>query len=368
MMRELAKVTRIQNIEPIKGKDRIELATVGNYPVIVGKGEFSVGQLVVYVGYDTVLPVKPEFEFLRTRCWSNLYQGFRIRNMAMAGVFSSGIVFPLSILPAKGGWKDGDDVTYFIGVVKYDPEAKREEMSQKKTKWPPLVKWLMKFRIIRLLFLKPKMKRGSYPDTVVKSDETNIEKLYNKLIAYLPDELYYVTEKMEGQAGAWMLTGKKRTYRVFSHNTERNPKGEGNWEKVGRMYDMEGILRKQKQNLCIQGEVCGPNIQRNIYGFDTLKLFVYKITDVDTGIPFDYYEMMTFCLDNDLTFVPVVHAGAKLHDVLSMVLTDADGISVYGDNVLREGVVWRSLSDQNIGFKAKSRKYAVWFGKKDVTE
>ena len=48
-MRELAKISTIQNLEPIKGKDRIELATVENYPVIIQKGIYKEGDLVVYI-------------------------------------------------------------------------------------------------------------------------------------------------------------------------------------------------------------------------------------------------------------------------------------------------------------------------------
>ena len=125
-MRELAVIARIEKLEPIAKKDRIELATVQNYPVIVQKGVHKVGDLVVYVFYDAVLPQKPEFEFLRARCWSNLYQGFRIKNMAMGGVYSSGIIFPLSILPDGFDVKEGKNVEKELGVVKYDPEAYRE--------------------------------------------------------------------------------------------------------------------------------------------------------------------------------------------------------------------------------------------------
>ena len=94
---------------------------------------------------------------------------------------------------------------------------------------------------------------------------------------------------------------------------------------------------------------------------------MYKITDTDTGIPLDYNSMLAFCLDNGLTFVPVIYPMRMLSESLDAILEDADGISVYGNNVLREGLVWRTM-DQSIGFKAKSRKYAMWFGKEDKTE
>ncbi len=115
-------------------------------------------------------------------------------------------------------------------------------------------------------------------------------------------------------------------------------------------------------NLCIQGEVCGPNIQKNIYGFTDLKLFVYKITDTDTGETFNLLELISFCDAYGLTFVPLLKTKQMLPNTLDEVLSDCEGLSVYGDKVPREGVVWRSMKDQSIGFKAKSRSYQLWFG------
>ena len=70
-MRKLASIQRIKSLEPIEGKDRIELCTILGWDVIVQKGEFKEGDLVVYCEYDTVLPIKPEFEFCDQGVWGN---------------------------------------------------------------------------------------------------------------------------------------------------------------------------------------------------------------------------------------------------------------------------------------------------------
>jgi RNA ligase (TIGR02306 family) len=98
MSRKLAYVAKIKDLQPIKGKDRIELATILGWEVIVQKNEYKIGDLVIYCEYDTILPVRPEFEFLRSRCYSAKWNGFRIRNMRLSGIFSQGIIFPISIL------------------------------------------------------------------------------------------------------------------------------------------------------------------------------------------------------------------------------------------------------------------------------
>lgn len=368
-MRDLATISRIQKLEPIEGKDRIELATVENYPVIVQKGEHEVGDLVVYMAYDTVLPQKPEFEFLRARCWSELYQGFRIKNMKMSGVYSSGIVFPLSILPEKVKIKEGVDVSEILEIRKYDPEEFRGVTLPRK-KMNFLLRFLMRFKWFRRIF-KKESTYAQYPATVSKSDETNIEKLFNKLKCTSPETEYYVTEKMEGQSVAIMLYGKKRKFLVYSRNTLRDPAGTGNWESIARQYDLEKELRKEKANYAVQGEICRAGVQGNIYGFGTPRLFVFKVTNTDTGESLNFNEMSEFCFKHNLEMVPLVYSCLKLPRTLEEMVRQADGHSVFqknGCNVLREGLVWRSLTDQSVSFKVKSRKYAAKFEAMRKTE
>lgn len=117
-MRHLASVQVIEDITPIEGKDRIVLAKVLGWRVIVQKADFNVGDKCVYCEVDSVLPEKPEFEFLRSK-------NFRIKTMKMAGVISQGICFPMSILPYD--CSIGDDVTNVIGVKQYEPDMDNDK-------------------------------------------------------------------------------------------------------------------------------------------------------------------------------------------------------------------------------------------------
>ena len=54
-MRQLASIKVISDIAPIEGKDRIVLATVDGWRVIVKKDEFRVGDKCVYIEIDSAL-------------------------------------------------------------------------------------------------------------------------------------------------------------------------------------------------------------------------------------------------------------------------------------------------------------------------
>jgi len=84
----LASVQKILNIAPIVGADAIETATVLGWQVVVKKGEYKVGDLCVYIQIDTVVPDKPEFEFLRER-------SFRVRTIKLRKQVSQGLIVPL---------------------------------------------------------------------------------------------------------------------------------------------------------------------------------------------------------------------------------------------------------------------------------
>lgn len=83
-MRKLASIQRIWNIEPIEDADKIELASVLGWKCVVNKGQFTKGDLAVYFEVDSFLPIRNEFEFLRSNSYRNsdiLGEGYKLRTM-----------------------------------------------------------------------------------------------------------------------------------------------------------------------------------------------------------------------------------------------------------------------------------------------
>lgn len=371
MSRELAIVAKIQNIEEIPKYDKVELATVENYKVIVEKNKYKVGDLCIYIFYDVILPPKPEFEFLRPRCYSKKYDGFRIREMKMCGVFSSGIVFPLDILPSDIEVKESLDVSGIIGVKKYDPEELEERNSNNnpKKKLNKFQRILVKYFPFMKKFILPQKIKKTYPETVPKSDETNIQKNFNTLKA--SGDAFIMTEKLEGQSSMYCLKprkrGKKADYMFFSHNAFRAVGDGSNWDVISKKYTIEEKLRYWKKeygvNLAIEGEICGPGIQGNIYKLEELDWFVFRIFDVDTGQIYGLYDLWEICSELKFKHVPILHTNYALPDTVTELLEYSDGKSTLYD-VLREGIILTSQSDPELRAKVKGNQYKEWFGKK----
>ena len=355
-MRKLASIQKITEIVPIEGRDRIVLATVEGWRVIVTK-DFNVGDKVIYCEIDSVLPEKPEFEFLRPK-------KFHIKTMKMAGVISQGICFQMDILPEKYRDLDvGEDVTDIIGVTQYEPTMDKEttsEASKKKAKKYPA--FLMRFAWFRKLVL-PKPRKGGFPSFVSKTDE---ERIQNMPWIVNDKREWIATEKVDGQSGTFALVRHKGLFRdkfeyiVCSRNLRLpHPDGSTYWS-VSERYKIENVLKNMIGNrewVAIQGECVGPKIQKNKYGVTEPDLYVFNVIYPWPDGRLGSKLAKSIAEQHGLNFVPIIDEKVVLPDTVDEVLAYADGQSQLADT-LREGIVFRSL-DGKQSFKAVSNKFLL---------
>lgn len=188
MTRKLAHIEEIGWIKPIDGKDRIVLAGVLGWQVIVQKDMFSVGDKVIFCEIDSVFPEKPEYEFLRNK-------KFRIKSMKMGGVLSEGLCLPLSQLP-ESNYQIGDDVTELLGITQYEPDMDIEKntIDPKAATTSKYPKFLMRWKWFRDLVLPKKEARG-FPSFVKRTDEERIQNRIENLNMNIP---WIATEKIDG--------------------------------------------------------------------------------------------------------------------------------------------------------------------------
>lgn len=359
MARRLATIRRIGSLEPIEGRDRIELAHVDGWSVIVKKGEYEVGDLTVYCEPDTVLPERPEFEFLRDK-------KFKIKTMKMAGVISQGICFPMSILP-YGVYKVRDDVTDLIGakqnVDTMDIEKEIPKKSDGKTSW-------LKKKYYNSRFYKKKLaeqqEMKKFPSFIKKTDEERVQNIPEILIWKDP---MFVTEKVDGQSGTFFLKRnhgikslfKPYEYGVCSRNIRIPEPDKSSYWEVSKKYNLERVLASclgDHEWVALQGECVGPGIQGNKYGLDSYDVYFFNFITPDGR----WSGESTYCLcqSHRLNYVPIVDVEYIMPDTVEEVLADAEGESELAE-VEREGVVIRS-QDGGISFKAVSRKFLLEHG------
>jgi len=352
-VRKLASVQRIIDIRPIEKADAIEVAQCLGWECVVKKSEnFKVGDLVVYIEIDSIVPDKPEFEFLRDR-------KFRVRTIKLRGQVSQGLVLPLNILP-KGNYKEDADVTEILGIKKYDPQAEAEKklVEQKLTQSNNKIhKFFSKYPWYRKLFFKPK--KGGFPSFIKKTDEDRIQ-LFPHICENEKDTTFTVTEKLDGQSGTYFLVKNPKKWYQFGKNTytfgvcSRNlhlPKEDNSsYWTIAKQYNIKGVLENligNNQFVVLQGEIIGTGIQGNKYkieGYDFYAFnLIYPTVNVDSG------SACQILIDYNIKFVPILSATFKLKDTIKECVEYAKGKSTLLP-VLREGVVVRNY-DKGISFK-----------------
>lgn len=359
-MRKLASVQEIAWKKPIEGRDRIELCGVLGWSLITKKDEFAIGDKCVYIEIDSVLPAdNPNFAFLESK-------KYRIKTMKMAGVYSQGICFPLSILPEKN-WQVGDDVTETLKIKQYEPTMDTEvgatEIDKKKTSW--LHKKLMRYSWYRKMFYTTHMYNNTeFPTQYVhKTDETRI----NTMPWILDDKTkkWVVTEKIDGSSGTFLLVKhphklRKPTFEyILCSRNRRIPKDNGTaYWVVSNKYSIPDKLHQligSMDWIAIQGEVIGPKIQKNKYKVTEPDLYVFNV--ITPAGRMDSVSARNLCETVGLKFVPIIDDNFTLLDTVDEMLDYATGDSVLG-NTLREGFVFRS-SDGVSSFKAVSPKFLM---------
>lgn len=354
--RALAHIEKIEWIKPIEGKDRIALAGVLGWTVIIQKADYEVGQKCIFCEIDSIFPEKPEFEFLRSK-------KFRIKTMKMSGVLSQGICFPLSMLP-EGNYEIGDDVTELMGITQYEPTMDKEddrEDTKTTNKYP---QFLMRCAWFRKLILPKKQKKG-FPSFISKTDEVRIQ---NAPFYLDMDCAYVATEKVDGQSGTFTLQrvkGKhfwnRDTYdfAVCSRNLRKWKKDTSSFWSVAEKYNIEEVLHQligKNEWVAIQGECIASNVQGNKYKVTEPDLYVFNLI-YPTG-RVGSIEAKKIVAEYGLKFVPIIDESVNLKGMsVADVLKYATGKSqLY--NTLREGIVFRSL-DGKQSFKAVSPDFLI---------
>src|SRR6185295_4871351 len=309
MERKLASIQRVLDVQPIPNADAIEVLTILGWKVVSKKGEFKVGDLVVYFEVDSILKESPEVEFLRK-------SNFRIKTIKLRGQVSQGLCLPLSILDQFAHPlppSEGDDVTEMLGVTKYEVYVPAQLAGERK---------------------------GNFPDFLSKTDEMRIQAVPELLFKH-QNKPFYVTEKVDGSSmTAYIKDGE---FGVCSRNFDMKETESNSFWKVAREIDLENKMRSLKRNFAFQGELLGPGVQGNKLKLPKLGFYIFNATDINTGLHFNYDELRKYTCFLSLTDVPLVDPSFILPGTVDELVEYSKSCSVLNPDVHREGVVFRPL-------------------------
>jgi len=340
--RKLASIQRIDALSPIAGADRIEVASILGWKCVVKKGDFKVGDLVVYFEIDSFLPIKPEYEFLRSnsyRLLSDGREGFRIKTIRLRKQISQGLVLSLAEVLKNISSVDmpveeiGYDLTALLGVVKYE-----QPMSET---------------------LKNDAK-GRFPEFLLKTDEPRVQLMQTDLNECQGRECY-VTEKVDGSSVTYYI--KDGVFGVCSRNLDLKESDSAFW-RWARENDVENKLRlyaAEGRQYALQGEIHGPNINGNPLALTKVNVLFFNVFNIDTFSYVDYEEFKTTIENLGFQTVPIIDDHFTLTSDIEYYVNLSQGNSALNVAKKREGIVIRSktYTPRRISFKAINPLYLL---------
>jgi RNA ligase (TIGR02306 family) len=335
-MRKLAKIVRIDELNPIEGADAIECAVVGGWKVVAQKGLYNVGDLAVYFEIDSWIPnsLAPFLSKGKEPREFEGVKGERLKTIKLRGQLSQGLLMPLDeAIPETTSFMEGDDVTEYLGIKKWEKPVNAQLAG---------------------------VCRGNFPSLIPKTDQERVQNM-KKEIAANAVSIFEVTEKLEGSSMTVyrMVVDGEMQFGVCSRNMDlKETEGNSFWA-TARKNDVEAkmIAVDEFWSFAIQGELIGPGIQGNIYGLKEPKFYVFDVYDIQAGEYLPPAARRDLIDRMGLDHVPVITANFKLEHCVDELLAMAEHKSELA-NVEREGIVFKE-SNGGMTFKAISNKYLL---------
>jgi RNA ligase (TIGR02306 family) len=317
----------ITKIDSIPDADLIEVATVGGYTCVVGKGTYNVGDCVLYVPEDAVLPpnliISLGLEGRLAGAQKNRIKAIKLRGVLSQGVLIRGedVVYP----------QPQEDVDYaeFLNIKKYVAPIPVHFSGQAVNARGQLQPWIEIDAIKNMRSFDPLEGvwhdpfEGLYVYVTLKIHGTAFCCTLNK------DGSFFVSSKGLGRKGIALVESDENVY----------------WKAVHK-YEIKERMEKAIQNfdqLSLYGEVYGPGVQDLTYGATELSFAAF---DLRTNDKFLYPRIVQeICGIMEIPFVPLVYADMYDYDALvdlaEILSPDIGGLV----SKVHEGLVVRAGSD-----------------------
>jgi RNA ligase (TIGR02306 family) len=351
--------TTILNITPHGNAERLEVAWVYGFQVVVQKGKYQIGSKVIYIPIDSVLPEKLESILFPPDAKIKLHKS-RVRQIRIRGLASQGMLVnpsDVSSLINMDYVQLEQDLKEILGVTKYEPpqpgfaQTMGKDKQRNKTYEHPLfhkyngldnIKW--------------------FPDLFKEGDEVIIqEKLHgtNARASVLP----FVANSFWKKVLKFLRLAPKAENCYGSNNVQksvaRGEKGFYDEDIWGATFKSTNVFSKLKVGETVFGEIVGPGIQKNYdYGLKEHKfvLFDVKVLQEDGKQKWlNPEEAEAFAKERGFEFVPVLYRGPYNKE---FAYTLTKGNSVYcPTQKVREGIVIKARTDYSVEGNKKALKW-----------
>lgn len=278
----LATVEKVVAVEHHPNADKLDIIKVLGYDAIVGRDQYKVGDLVVFIQPDSILPAD--------RAWASTFLRYtskgRVRAVRLRGEWSMGLVLSEKdiALELDRAALDGDytdyfasarveevtDITELLGVTKYEPALPNNLQA-----------------------------RGGLPFQIPKTDEDRWQNLRN--LDSLMGQEVDVTLKIDGSSATYycLLGGHwpgedqtklglcSRSLELKMGADDNGQEFNSKWHEAEKRYGILARLRdyceREGVSLALRGEIYGEGIQafpHNPHGRGPIDFAAYSVYNI----------------------------------------------------------------------------------------
>lgn len=302
MKSELAYIGRIIAIIDIPNADHIQSAVVvcgrgGRWQGVVRRGEFQVDDRCEVYLPDAILPQDERFRFMEA-------YGYRVVPRRFRGARSEVLIVRQTV-----DGDVGDDITQVVGVSKHEKPIPASMGGD---------------------VLAP------FPVFIPRTDEPHFQSV-PEMIQALQGRPWVATTKIDGTSATFYRLAENGPLYVCSRNYIIAD-GRNLYWNIARYYDLAEII---PPGIAVQGEIVGPNIQKNPLGLDRHKLFIFSVFDIENRTYIPHAQAERFARDKDLPFVREAAKGRNfaLDEQSMLALAESQGTTV-------EGIVFRPYEEE----------------------
>lgn len=368
--RTLAQVVRVLSIHPIPSSTTLEYASVLGWHCCVKKGEFKVGDLVLYFSVDAILDDNEDTAFLQKK---------RLKTKKMCGVYSQGLVAPVIWLsrycqinhtPSSSAADNNTDsnlpsVTVTEGLDVTDV--------MKVTQWIPVEERLEKGVTDSASSVAEREPERILGVLIPRTSEDRFQQCPDLYLNQLVDRSIVITLKMDGCSATYALYADdfyicSRNHTL--HTDHSTIAGYSHYFNMATKYNIEANMRLYGyDHYAVSGEIIGPKINSNRHKITETQYMVFNIYDISNERYVDWSSMKEICEKLQLQTVPLVFHGILTAEQRNQEwLTQIAESRLYcaatsGKARLVEGIVVKSDDDQSrVSFKIISRPYMLTHG------
>ena len=323
----IADVCKIEEIQPHPDADRLELVRIKNWWCVVKRDLFLIGDKVVYIPPETVVPTAVAEAWGVVNYCSNLPKlgdgtqpdGVRVRAARLRGVASQGLILPLE----NKDWEVGHSVIEHYGLSKYEPPA-------------------------------PVNPGEAIPEPEMFHRFTDIENIGNFPDIFVDGEEVVVDEKIHGTNGRAAILNIDGEMRFFCGGHKQCLKeisDDGKrclyWAAMdNKMRSLLSKFSNNNQNIVVFVEVYGRKIQDMEYGMNQIGYRAYDMTV--NGRYLDYEEKMAAFNEFGIEVAPLLYRGPfsmkKMQEIVDGPTQMCDPKNAGRFNG-REGIVIRPIKE-----------------------